>query len=334
MRAGGRGAARAAPAALKAAGMRAAGAFALVVAAFLIAAPGAAPAAGEAAGLPGDIPTEIFIRGWLMAEEPQRFPGESLFGHINGGAELFLQYGFRELVVFRFAPQSGAPGKEIVLEVYAMESHRDAFGVFSLKRTGAEPASDRQRALNWVEGGQAAFVLDRLYVNILAAGCTDEDLAGFAAGAEINLAAGRAVPPAGFTGLPERGLMPGTERYIKGAVAASGESPFLAHDFWGFEESGTVAWSARYAPDASRLILLEYGGDAARFRPPAAGLFGEYFPDVIEKDGIVSARADDGRFFLYGRRDARAVFVLGDRDETAAGERLTEALEKSAIVWK
>jgi len=326
-----------------------AGAVALFVAVCLIAAPlatgEAAPGATAQAANEGfssqvvlswdDIPIELFIQGWITSDEPQRFPGQSLFGHINGGAELFLEYGFRELVVFRFTPLGGRLDREIVLEVYAMESAREAFGIFSLKRTGAEPTSDRQRALNWVEVEQAAFVLGSLYVNILAANCTIDETAGFAAGAEVALSAGRAVPEAGFTGLPAGGLMPGTERFIKGAVAASAESPFLAPEFWGFADRGTLAWSARYVPGGAKLILVEYGGETGDFLPPVASLFREYFEDVAEEGGgVVSARTPEGRLMLYGRRDGRAVFILSESDEKAGRARLAEALEKSVIAWR
>ena len=318
-----------------------AGAVALFLAACLIAAPdGAAQAAntGPTAQVVlswDDIPNELFIQGWLTSDEPQRFPGQSLFGHINGGADLFLEYGFRELVVFRFAPQGGRLDREIVLEVYVMESARDVFGIFSLNRTGAEPTSDRQNALNWVGVEQAAFVLGSLYVNILAANCTIDETAGFAAGAEVALAAGRAVPEAGFTGLPESGLMAGTERFIKGAIAAAAESPFLAPEFWGFADRGTLAWSARYVPGGAKLILVEYGGEPGDFLPPIAALFREYFEDVAEEGGgIVSARTPEGRLMLYGRRDGRAVFILSESNEKAGRARLAEALEKSVIVWR
>src|SRR5512143_1699872 len=69
------------------------------------------------------------IEGWKRAGDPERFRKETLYGYIDGGAELVLQYGFRELAVSKYRPADD-PGsaKEIVLEIYRMISGESAFG--------------------------------------------------------------------------------------------------------------------------------------------------------------------------------------------------------------
>jgi len=58
------------------------------------------------------------------------FTAESLYGYMNGGAELYLEYGFDTLVVTEVV--SG--GKDIKIEFYCMSDAEAAFGIFSVSR--------------------------------------------------------------------------------------------------------------------------------------------------------------------------------------------------------
>ena len=58
------------------------------------------------------------------------FSETSLYGYIDGGAELFLEYGFDTLVVTELTAMSG----EIKVEVYRMRDPEAAFGIFSVSR--------------------------------------------------------------------------------------------------------------------------------------------------------------------------------------------------------
>ena len=44
------------------------------------------------------------IEGWKRTGPPDRYAKDGLYGYIDGGAEIVLSYGFRELSVFRFKP--------------------------------------------------------------------------------------------------------------------------------------------------------------------------------------------------------------------------------------
>jgi hypothetical protein len=58
------------------------------------------------------------------------FTQSSLYGYIDGGAELYLEYGFDTLVV----TEVKAREKEIKVEVYRMKDPEAAFGIFSVSR--------------------------------------------------------------------------------------------------------------------------------------------------------------------------------------------------------
>jgi hypothetical protein len=95
------------------------------------------------------------IPGWKRQGPPESFNKEGLYGHIDGGAEMVLQYGFRELSVFKFKPAAAPDGsKEVSLEIYRMASGEAAFGLYSTKPREAKRLAGR-RGGNWPGPGQA-----------------------------------------------------------------------------------------------------------------------------------------------------------------------------------
>jgi hypothetical protein len=132
---------------------------AVVFALFVVAAP---QASGQ------DMPSLSF-EGWKRSGEPEIYKRDGLYGYIDGGAEIFLQYGFRELSVTRYAATAG-PGKSasktVTLEIFRMESPADAFGIFSVKRTGNEYVSPTILAPRWTSGGQANLMKGDYFINI------------------------------------------------------------------------------------------------------------------------------------------------------------------------
>jgi hypothetical protein len=58
------------------------------------------------------------------------FTETSLYGYINGGAELYLEYGFDTLVVTELVRN----GRDIKVEIYRMKDPEAAFGIFSVSR--------------------------------------------------------------------------------------------------------------------------------------------------------------------------------------------------------
>lgn len=78
-----------------------------------------------------DVPADGFVPGWSAKGQPQIFDGNGLYGHIDGGAELFLEFGFDALRIQNFVHQKGQG--EIALEIYGMESPEAALGIYLMK---------------------------------------------------------------------------------------------------------------------------------------------------------------------------------------------------------
>ena len=60
----------------------------------------------------------------------RRFTGESLYGYIDGGADLYLEYGFTGVMATEFVYQK----RKYKTEIYKMNDPLAAFGIFSVSR--------------------------------------------------------------------------------------------------------------------------------------------------------------------------------------------------------
>lgn len=92
---------------------------------------GAAVAATE---LPRELETLMRplgqLAGWRLDGKPQYAVGDDLFTLINGGAEIYHEYGFKQAVIARY---TDGKGRSFNLELYEMADDDAAFGVYTFK---------------------------------------------------------------------------------------------------------------------------------------------------------------------------------------------------------
>ena len=94
--------------------------------------------------LSGTTPIESLVPkiapdGWALRDAPETFTRETLFEHIDGQADLFLQYGF-EKSVFAIYRNVNSSDDKIDVDIYDMGNSLQAFGVFSRFRQEESPA--------------------------------------------------------------------------------------------------------------------------------------------------------------------------------------------------
>lgn len=287
-------------------------------AAWALAAPGAAATIQEpsaAAILPPAGPAGR----WAPAGAPERYARESLYGFIDGGAELVLPYGFRELAVGRYASLDDR-GAEITVEVYSLESERDAFGLFSVQRDGREDVSPAIGSPHWISPSQAGLAKGSYYVSITGFETAASDLEGLLKAVEARIPG----PPAAnrdarFDVLPAAGRAPRSERFIKGEGAARAETQFFSEPAWGFG-LGATAVSGRYEPGGLKLIVVEVGSaDPAGLDAAVRAQFEANLEGTEARGDGLKARNGAGLTFFYARRAGRAFLVWGkDADAAAA----------------
>lgn len=167
-------------------------------------------AAGLAAAL--TLPESGAVDGWERNGPPRRFTAAGLYGHINGGAELFLELGFEELLVQVYARD----GREITLEVYRMESPLAALAVYLFK-CGQETPWPEIGTRNSSGRFQAALLRGDCYV-LVNSFSGDRGLRPAMAGLAATLleTIPEADPGDPFAALPAAGRIHGSERLVRG----------------------------------------------------------------------------------------------------------------------
>ena len=107
------------------------------------------------------LPGDGFLAGWKTSGKPRTFISQDLFNHIDGGAELFLEFGFARLRVQAYT--DGA--SELSAAVYEMESATSALGIYLMKMGKETPFAD-VAARNSSETAQLNIVKGRYFVQI------------------------------------------------------------------------------------------------------------------------------------------------------------------------
>lgn len=105
------------------------------------------------------LPDDNFVPGWTTSGKTLRFVGSNLFNYINGGAELFHEFGFKELLVQGYRQKEN----EIVLEVYQMESPEAALGIY-LTKCGQETPVEKINARNSGNKYQFTIVKESFFI--------------------------------------------------------------------------------------------------------------------------------------------------------------------------
>ncbi|MBN2012572.1 hypothetical protein JW960_24805 [candidate division KSB1 bacterium] len=117
-----------------------------------------------------ELPPDNFVDAWTRSGTAERFAAENLYGRIDGGAELFLEFGFESLTCQQYMHG----GAEIGVEVYAMSEPDAALGIY-LAKCGAEKPLPEIDVRNTGSAYQIMLVAD-VYVIFINNFTGDENL--------------------------------------------------------------------------------------------------------------------------------------------------------------
>ncbi len=107
------------------------------------------------------VPPGNFSPGWTKDGSNRIFDHKNLYGHIDGGAELFFEFGFIALNYQRYKNDSD----ELILEIYEMENSTAALGIYLMK-CGQETPMNTIDARNTVNAYQILIVKGACFVQI------------------------------------------------------------------------------------------------------------------------------------------------------------------------
>jgi hypothetical protein len=148
--------------------------------------------------------------GWALRDSPETFTRENLFEHIDGQADLFLQYGFKKSVFAIYQTVNSSDDK-IDLDIYDMGNPLQAFGIFSRFRQEENTAGI---GLDSSLGERyAVFYKGRYFVVLQATESDASTLKRLALEVESSISDNSA-PPKQIAYFPKSGLKPGSIEYF------------------------------------------------------------------------------------------------------------------------
>ena len=281
----------------------------------------AGPIAAAGAGEKPVLPPSGFAPGWVLEGPIKNYTADDLFEYINGEAELYFQYGFKNLISgFYLNERNEKQG--LSADVYRMSSPLEAFGIYSRYRgMGVRIVEVGQEG--FVSPAQMMFCQGRYFVQLNASGT-----AALPAGVFLSMA--RAIS-ANIPETPEavrelellkiKGFIPGSEKYIPSSV--------LGYAFFNKGLMGQVIQQDRPV----RIFVLL--GDS----PEEAGRARSAYEKTLRDKGIASKKNQRAEGEILCARDplygglclqVRERFVLGvaDLPDPERGMALIQQLQK------
>jgi hypothetical protein len=207
------------------------------------------------------IPGDGFFPGWRKNGPSRTFVREDLFNHIDGGAELYLEFGFEKVLV-----QPYTDGKaEVVLEAYEMTDSLAALGIY-LFQAGRESPWPELLARNSSEETQVAAQKGRFFIRVNNFDASLGTRSVLVALANAFLAAvpeEKWIDP--FRPLPSEGRIAGSERLVRGPIALQpyftlGDGDILS---LGGKTFGLLAEYRAADGSTYNQMVVEYGDDKA-----------------------------------------------------------------------
>jgi hypothetical protein len=259
------------------------------------------------------------VLDWKVSGPDAVYDRKTLYDYMDGGAEVYLAFDFREVFVRRYAD---AQENEIVLDIYDMGSPAEAFGMFSCDRQDPEAGIGQGSEYGL---GLLRFWRGRYFVSVTVSGNEEK-----AEKAVLDL--GKAIAPllgpdgalpAMIGMLPAAGLKPERTSFFHNHVHLSNRYFVAAENILNLDERTECLFAEYGSPggDSGRLLIVRYPG-AAEALAAAASFRKSYLP-AADADG--AAPAGNGKWSTIKTREAILAAVFEASSKDYAG-RLADAI--------
>jgi hypothetical protein len=271
------------------------------------------------------LPDRSELKGWIEDGDHQFFEGDDLFVYIDGGAEIYFEYGFGRVIVQDY---KNAAGSRLSLEIFEMNSPESAYGMFTFK------SSLRGEAVDLGDECQLAdYYLNlrkgRYLVTITGLDRAKEAEAGLltiarAVDARIAQTAGK---PDLLSIFPEEGLQQASVKFFLGPLGVFNSEQLLAPLAAGIERGAKGDYVSGRA-----IGIFQYPdkGLAEARLTEAKTKFAQdqKLADFAASGSMIKARDQKGRSILAQLEGEYIVFVIGGMSLHEARADLTRVVER------
>jgi len=256
------------------------------------------------------LPQSDEVKGWSRNEAFEEYKGDDLFFYINGGAEIYHEFGFERVIVQDYQSENG---KSASLEIYEMTDPSSAYGMYSFKSGG------EGEGLDLGAGGK----LQDYYLNfwkgkyLVTITGFDEDaetiqgLQSLAKAADTRIISeARSERPSLVGWLPKDGLKPDDVKYFQGNLGLFNSYPFTTKSLFKVTEAVKGTYGGGYD-----IYIIRYSNEHVSdevFRSAGKELPHESrYKSVKAKDGTLELIDEKGTLILIQPSKNYLIIVLG-----------------------
>ena len=258
------------------------------------------------------LPAKSDLTGWTAVDEPQIAQGEDLYLLIDGAAEIFLEYGFKEAVM-----QSYRNGNEksINLEIYEMKDPSSAYGIYTFRTStrgkGISIGNDGRIEDYYLNFWKGNFLVTVIGFDLEAE--TVDDITTIAKAVEVRIKEDGRKPP--LTGiLPVNGLKPNGIKYLKGNLALYNNYKFDSANIFGLSEGVIGTY------EGHKVFLFSYTDETKCRKRFVDGLnhlkTNPDFHDLTRYEDGCTVRDKSGKHLRIEPYRNFIIFVLGTEKNT------------------
>ncbi len=252
------------------------------------------------------------VNGWSRSADDEYFDNESLYNYINGGAELYLSYGFN-IVMKRLYSSEGQP--DITVDIFEMTNSYNAYGVYSHSRETVE--EEFGQGSFQVEGA-ILFWKDNYFISIITFPETEESkqtIEEIARHIDNAIDSEGELPPI-LNSLPQNNLLPETVVYFRHGNWQN-TYYFISNDNIFNINDSTECVLAKYTVDDKKpvVMILEYPGETEAVN--TIDNLKRKFGYAELEEGLV-IRIDDTKWFRMDRNNNLIYIVLNAQDTDIA----------------
>ena len=273
------------------------------------------------------LPSLANLKGWELTSEPRVFVGDDLFELINGGAEIYYEYGFVRVVSAQYTDLSF---NNIQVEIYEMNDGPSAYGIFSITQQSAGWSEDFG-SLSVVTQDYISFWKSKYYVIISWSTRQHPD------------------PPV-LTGLadmiaqkmPANGEYPELIQYVKSmefgekAIFLKGSLALSNFYYFDYKDIFQIREAAAFSPGGYHFIMIKHGNQEKAIEIITAAKQSvsnnKRFSDITNTFQGFSCVDNKGNFILI-RQIENYIAILVDVDKSISivplMDEFTLRIEKS-----
>jgi hypothetical protein len=275
--------------------------------------------------LSGYLPASTEISGWTLSETPKTYLGDKLYEMINGGADIYYEYGFTQVMRTEYV---NSRGKSIKLEIFEMESPAAAYGIYTFKiGVGGKAQAIGQEAL--LEDYYLNFWKANLLVTVIGQDSEVETVQGVIA---LSKAVDARIAKTGKRPeLPDlllrEPLAFSRPKYVRGSLGVMNSYIFDTEDIFGVREGliGAVgdcqAFVFRYADESQRAGAFEHAATRLQISPR--------FKNLAMQGNQCAMVGRENELLVIHQTGRYIAIVIGQTQDkvTSTSDRLVEKLK-------